>query len=61
MGSPWPILIIVFAYLYFIFKAGPAFMKYRRPMDIDRFVMIYDICQVFFSMYIVKEVIIIIT
>lgn len=59
MSSPWPVLIILLAYLYFVLKAGPKFMKYRGPMNIDRFVMMYDVVQVLFSMFIVKEVIII--
>lgn len=58
MGSLWPVLIILFCYLYFIFEAGPKFMKFRNPMNIDRFVMMYDVVQVLFSLYIVKEVII---
>lgn len=56
MGSPWPILIIVVAYLYFVLKAGPELMKFRNPINVDRIVMIYDIVQVLFSLYFVKEV-----
>jgi len=56
MGSIWPITIIVIAYLYFVLKLGPEFMKYRNPFNIDRIVMIYNAVQVLFSMYLVKEV-----
>jgi hypothetical protein len=59
MDSPWPVITILAAYLYFVLKIGPEFMKYRRPMNIDRVVMVYNIIQVLFSLYIVREVIII--
>uniref|UniRef100_A0A2S2QWI8 Elongation of very long chain fatty acids protein n=1 Tax=Sipha flava TaxID=143950 RepID=A0A2S2QWI8_9HEMI len=55
MDSPWPVITILAAYLYFVLKIGPEFMKYRRPMNIDRVVMVYNIIQVLFSLYIVRE------
>jgi len=57
MDSPWPVMIILAAYLYFVLKAGPKFMKYRSPLKIDRIVMVYNVVQVLFSAYLVKEVI----
>lgn len=57
MDSPWPVLFILFAYLYFVLKAGPKFMKNRNPMNIDRLVMVYDIVQVLCSFFVVEEVI----
>jgi len=58
MDSPLPVVMIIAFYLYFVLKAGPEYMKFRNPMQIDNFVMIYDVIQVFFSLYLVKEVII---
>jgi len=57
MDSPWPVVIILSAYLYFVLKAGPKFMKYRSPLKIDRIVLVYNVVQVLFSAYLVKEVI----
>lgn len=57
MDSPWPVLIILSAYLYFVLKAGPKFMEKRKPMNIDRLVMVYNVIQVLYSLYIVEEVI----
>jgi len=57
MDSPWPVVIILIAYLYFVLSAGPKFMKYRSPLKIDRIVMVYNVVQVLFSAYLVKEVI----
>ncbi|XP_050521964.1 elongation of very long chain fatty acids protein 7-like [Daktulosphaira vitifoliae] len=54
-ASIWPIISIIFVYLLFVLKLGPSYMKNRKPFDIDRIVMIYNIFQVFYSMYIVKE------
>lgn len=56
MGSPWPVLIIAVAYLYFVLKFGPEFMKFRSPMNVDRLVMVYNAAQVLTSLYLVKEV-----
>lgn len=58
MNSPWPIVIILFSYLYFVLKCGPEYMKFRNPMNIDRIVMIYNVVQVLLSLYIVERVII---
>jgi len=55
MDSPLPVVMIIAFYLYFVLKAGPEYMKFRNPMKIDNFVMIYDVIQVFFSLYLVKE------
>lgn len=56
MGSIWPTVIILIAYLYFVLKIGPEFMKYRSPMNIDNIVMAYNVIQVLFSLYAIKEV-----
>lgn len=56
MDSPWPVVIILAIYLYFVLKAGPKFMKYRSPFKIDGLVMVYNVVQVLFSAYLVKEV-----
>ncbi|XP_050424450.1 elongation of very long chain fatty acids protein AAEL008004-like [Adelges cooleyi] len=55
MGSAWPTLILLVAYLLFVLKLGPSYMKNRRAFNIDRIVMVYDVVQVFFSVYLVKE------
>lgn len=56
MGSIWPTVIILIAYLYFVLKIGPEFMKYRNPMNIDNIVMVYNVIQVLYSLYTIKEV-----
>lgn len=56
MGSIWPTVIIVFAYLYFVLKIGPELMRFRNPINIDRIVLVYNAVQVIFSLYLVKEV-----
>lgn len=57
MDSPWPVLIILAGYLYFVLKAGPKFMKHRSPLKIDRIVMVYNVVQIVCSAYLVKQVI----
>lgn len=56
MGSIVPITVIVVFYLGFVLKIGPEFMRYRKPYDIDRVVMVYNVVQILFSIYAVKEV-----
>lgn len=61
MGSIWPLTFIVIVYLYFVLKLGPEIMRHRNPFNIDRIVMVYNAVQVLFSMYLMKEVIIILS
>lgn len=56
MGSILPVMVVIVFYLAFIFKIGPEFMRYRRPLKIDRVVMVYNVVQVLFSIYLVTEV-----
>lgn len=56
MGSMWPATIILLLYLLFIFKIGPAFMKYRQPFAIDNILLVYNSVQVLLNAYIFIEV-----
>jgi len=56
MGSIWPITIIVVAYLLFVLKIGPEFMKFRQEYKIKEIVILYNGIQVLLSSYILKEV-----
>lgn len=56
MGTIWPVAIVIVVYLCFVLKIGPEIMKHRKPMNIDRIVMVYNVIQVLFSAYIVEEV-----
>ncbi|XP_067122744.1 very long chain fatty acid elongase AAEL008004-like [Centruroides vittatus] len=46
MSSPFPILTIIAAYVYFVKVLGPAWMKNRRPFQIDKLVKFYNILMV---------------
>jgi len=56
MGSILPVTVVIVSYLAFIFKIGPEFMRYRRPLKIDVVVMVYNAVQVLFSIYLVTKV-----
>lgn len=56
MDSILPVTIIIAFYLAFVLKIGPDLMRFRKPLNIDRIVIIYNTAQVLFSMYLVAEV-----
>lgn len=56
MGSIWPVTITLILYLAFVLKLGPELMKTRKPLEIDIYIKIYNIVQIFFSLYLVIEV-----
>ncbi|GBM05935.1 Elongation of very long chain fatty acids protein AAEL008004 [Araneus ventricosus] len=48
-GSPFPILSIIFSYVYFVKVLGPQWMKNREPFKIERIIVLYNILMVIFS------------
>lgn len=60
MGSPLPVIGIVAAYLLFVVKLGPEFMKDRKPLNIKPIMTCYNLYQAMFNFYIVVQVRIII-
>ncbi|KAJ1526975.1 hypothetical protein ONE63_008520 [Megalurothrips usitatus] len=51
MGSPLPILSILAVYLWFVLKAGPAFMASRKPYNLQPILVLYNGYQVLFSLW----------
>ncbi|XP_078051655.1 very long chain fatty acid elongase AAEL008004-like [Augochlora pura] len=47
MESPVPLLLMTFAYLYFVLIYGPRFMKDRKPYSFRTFIYWYNIFQIF--------------
>lgn len=56
MRTPWPMFIILTAYLLFVLKLGPQMMKNREPFEIKHIVMIYNLTQTAYNMYIISMV-----
>jgi len=52
MSSPWPVLAICAVYYYVVRIAGPRFMKDRPPYDIKNIMIVYNLFQTFFSLWI---------
>ncbi|XP_055944765.1 elongation of very long chain fatty acids protein AAEL008004-like [Argiope bruennichi] len=48
-GSPFPILSIIFSYVYFVKVLGPQWMKNREPFKIEGIIVLYNILMVIFS------------
>lgn len=48
-GSPLPLLSIIFSYVYFVKVLGPQWMKGRKPFQIERTIVLYNILMVIFS------------
>ncbi|ENN70418.1 elongation of very long chain fatty acids protein AAEL008004 [Dendroctonus ponderosae] len=51
VGNPLPVLAILISYLYFVLKWGPNFMKDRKAYSLKRPIMIYNMFQVIFNIY----------
>lgn len=49
--SPWPVLAIVIAYLYFVRGNGQNWMKDRKALELNSIINVYNITQVFFNLY----------
>jgi len=56
MSTPWPVLSIVIAYLLFVLKLGPKMMENREPFKIKRIMMVYNILQAIYNIFIISEV-----
>ncbi|XP_017077179.1 elongation of very long chain fatty acids protein F [Drosophila eugracilis] len=48
-GSPWPIILILMAYLLFVLKLGKVFMRNRKPYDLRTVLRVYNIFQVLYN------------
>ncbi|VVC42056.1 ELO family, conserved site,ELO family [Cinara cedri] len=55
MGSIWPVTITLVLYLSFVLKIGPELMKSRKPLNVDIYIKIYNIIQILFSLYLLRE------
>lgn len=51
MSSPLPVLGILAVYLWFVLKAGPAFMASRKPFNLQGVMVLYNAYQVVFSLW----------
>nr|QXU64631.1 fatty acid elongase 20 [Blattella germanica] len=55
MSSPMPLILILVTYNYFCTKAGPRWMKDRKPFNLKYTMMFYNVLQVVFSVWLVNE------
>ncbi|KAK3930190.1 Elongation of very long chain fatty acids protein [Frankliniella fusca] len=54
MRSPFPMLTILAAYLYFVLSLGPRFMKHRKPYNLDKVMIVYNAVQVIWCCWLAK-------
>ncbi|XP_076277733.1 very long chain fatty acid elongase AAEL008004 [Lasioglossum baleicum] len=55
MSSPFPTLAIVLCYVYFVKVLGPKLMENRKPFDLRRVMIFYNLFQVIFSTWLFNE------
>nr|CAD7198737.1 unnamed protein product [Timema douglasi] len=53
--NPIYLVIIMMAYHYFIQYLGPKFMKDRNPLDLSRLIMIFNVTQIVYNVWMVNE------
>lgn len=58
ISSPVPGVTILAAYLYFVVSWGPRYMANRKPLQLERTLIVYNFIQVIVSTYIFYEVIV---
>ncbi|CAK1553379.1 unnamed protein product [Leptosia nina] len=51
VGKPHIGMSLLVLYLFFVMKWGPAWMKNRKPFDIERLLIVYNIVQVIICAY----------
>lgn len=56
MNNPLPTLMLVAAYLSWVLVIGPLYMRDRKPMNINRTIIVYNAFQVSLSAYMFYEV-----
>lgn len=56
MQSPFLVLGILLAYVYFVLSLGPRLMANRKPLNLKKFMVLYNFFLVGLSLYIVYEV-----
>lgn len=56
MSSPFPMLAIVGAYLYFVLKLGPKMMESRKPFKLDKVIIVFNILQILACSFLVIQV-----
>ncbi|EEB17744.1 elongation of very long chain fatty acids protein, putative [Pediculus humanus corporis] len=47
MDSPYPLITICVCYLYFVCKAGPQYMKNKKPYNLNKIITVYNAFQIF--------------
>jgi hypothetical protein len=56
MSSPFPTLAICLSYIYVVKVLGPRLMENRKPMELRKVLVYYNLFQVLFSIWLFLEV-----
>jgi hypothetical protein len=56
MSSPFPTIAICLTYVYFVKVLGPRMMASRKPMNLQRVLIVYNIYHVSFNAWLFYEV-----
>lgn len=49
--TPFPLLTIICSYLYFVKYYGPKMMEDRKPFQLKRIMLLYNVAQVAINLY----------
>ncbi|KAF2879952.1 hypothetical protein ILUMI_26221 [Ignelater luminosus] len=55
MSSPFPTLFMCLSYAYSVKVIGPKFMENRKPFNLKKVLIVYNLAQVLFSTYLFYE------
>ncbi|XP_011861834.1 PREDICTED: elongation of very long chain fatty acids protein AAEL008004-like isoform X2 [Vollenhovia emeryi] len=54
VSSPFLLLLLILGYVYFIYYAGPRYMKNRPPYKLKTFMLIYNLLQILANIWAIK-------
>ncbi|XP_029157621.1 elongation of very long chain fatty acids protein AAEL008004-like [Nylanderia fulva] len=55
ISSPFPLMMIIFGYLYFILYIGPHYMIGRLPYKLKTLILLYNFIQILANLWMVQE------
>jgi len=55
MSGPLPSLLLCLSYVYIVRSAGPKYMEHKQPYQLRKVLVIYNLLQMIFSMFIFYE------
>lgn len=57
MNTPYPVMTTIIVYLVFVLKIGPRYMQNREPFELKSLMMLYNLFQVAYNLWMIHLVV----